>query len=111
MALTSHDSQLANLPLTTSPLTLQAQVNLYAALAFLQQGGQGSLTGGGASYLLDFGNVLQNTPEQAVLAFLNNNPLINPKGISKTGSMQGQIVLAPEGPMDFANLFVREPKK
>jgi hypothetical protein len=75
LALASHDSQLADFPLSTSPLTLQAQVNLYAALAFLQQGGQGSLSGSGSSFVLDFGNVLQNTPEQALLAILNDNPL------------------------------------
>jgi hypothetical protein len=39
----SHDSQLADLQLAASLLSLQAQVNNYAALAFLRQGGQGSL--------------------------------------------------------------------
>ena len=49
LALASHDSQLADLSLATSPLSLSAQVNHYAALAFLKQtGGDGSLTGGGS---------------------------------------------------------------
>ena len=76
LALASHDSQLTDLALATSPLTLEAQVNNYAALAFVKQGGQGSLSGGGTSYNLDFGDVLQNSASpQAVLAFLNDNPL------------------------------------
>ena len=76
LALASHDSQLADMPLVTSPLTLAAQVNNYAALAFQQTGGQGSLSGGGTSYDLDFGNVLQNSPTpEALLSFLNDNPL------------------------------------
>jgi hypothetical protein len=76
LALASHDVQLADLPLSTSPLALQGQVNHYAALAFQQQGGQGGLTGGGNAFNLDFGNVLQGslTPE-GLLAFLNNNLL------------------------------------
>jgi hypothetical protein len=40
--------------------------------------------------------------------FLNGNPLINPKSNSQSGPTEGKIVLAPEGAMDFANLFVRE---
>jgi len=75
--LASHDSQLADLPLATSPLSLQAQVNNYAALSFLEQGGQGSLSGAGNSFLLDFGNVLQNSSQQALLAIFNDNPLID----------------------------------
>jgi hypothetical protein len=43
--------------------------------------------------------------------FLGGRALINPKSISKTGPQHGKIVLAPEGPMDFANLFVRELAK
>ena len=43
--------------------------------------------------------------------FLNGNALINPKGNSNAGPKMGHIVLAPEGPMDFANLFVRELDK
>ncbi len=75
LSLASHDADLSDLSLTTNPLALMAQVNLYAALAFLQQGGQGSLTGGGNSFVLDFGNVLQNSSQEALLAFLNDNPL------------------------------------
>jgi hypothetical protein len=74
--LASHDAQLADLPLSTSPLSLQGQVNNYAALAFLHQGEQGSLTGGASAFDLDFGTLLQGSPTpQALLAFLNDNPL------------------------------------
>jgi hypothetical protein len=76
LALASHDAQLADLPLSTSALALQGQVNNYAALAFLHQGGQGSLTGGASAFDVDFGTVLQGSPTpQALLAFLNDNPL------------------------------------
>jgi hypothetical protein len=76
LALASHDADLADLPLTTNQLSVKAQVNFYAALAFLKQGGQGSLTGGGSSFDLDFGSVLQgSSPQQALLAFFNDNPL------------------------------------
>jgi len=92
LALASHDADLADLALTTNPLSLKAQVNLYAALAFLKQGGQGSLTGGGSSFDLDFGSVLQgSSPQQALLAFLNDNPLAAQAFtdlLSSTGSVQ-----------------------
>jgi hypothetical protein len=74
-SLASHDSQLADLPLATNPLDLQAQVNNYAALAFVKEGGKGTLTGGGSAYTLDFGTVAGGTSPEAMLAFLNNNPL------------------------------------
>ena len=74
--LSSHDSQLADLSLATSPLSLNAQVNLFAKLALEQTGGDGKLTGGGTSYDLDFGNVVRGSPTQeALLAILNDNPL------------------------------------
>jgi hypothetical protein len=92
LALASHDADLADLALTTNPLSLKAQVNFYAALAFLKQGGQGSLTGGGTSFDLDFGSVLQgSSPQQALLAFLNDNPLAAQAFtdlLSSTGSVQ-----------------------
>ncbi|MGH7046064.1 MAG: beta strand repeat-containing protein [Stellaceae bacterium] len=74
--LASHDPDLADLALTTSPLSLKAQINNYASLAFGQTGGLGSLSGSGATYNLDFGNILQgSTSPQALLSILNDNPL------------------------------------
>ena len=91
LALASHDADLADLALTTNPVSLRAQVSFYAALAFLKQGGQAS-TGGGSSFDLDFGSVLQgSTPQQALLAFLNDNPLAAQAFtdlLSSTGSVQ-----------------------
>jgi hypothetical protein len=92
LALASHDAQLADLPLATSPLSLNAQINHYAALAFLQQGGQGSLSGNASTgFDLDFGSVLQGSPtQQALLAFLNDNPLADQLFtdlLSSTGSI------------------------
>jgi hypothetical protein len=56
-------------------MSIIGQVNLFAALGFLQQGGQGSLSGGGTSFDLDFGDVLQGSSQEAMLAILNDNPL------------------------------------
>jgi hypothetical protein len=76
LSLASHDADLADLPLTTAPLALNAQVNNFAKLAFLKSGGDGTLTGGGTAFDLDFGTVLQGSPtKEALLAFLNDNPL------------------------------------
>jgi hypothetical protein len=76
LALASHDADLADLPLSTNPVSLKAQVNRYAALGFAQQGGPGGLSGGGNAFDLDFGNVAQGSPSQdALLAILNDNPL------------------------------------
>jgi hypothetical protein len=73
LALASHDADLADLPLTTSPLSLNAQVNRFADLSFLKEGGDGALSD---SFVLDFGNVLQGSGiREAMLAMLNNNPL------------------------------------
>jgi len=74
LALASHNADLTDLPLSTTPLSLNAQVNLFAALGFLQQGGQGSLTGSGTSFDLDFGDVPQGSSQGALLAILNENP-------------------------------------
>ncbi len=76
LALASHDPDLADMALATSPLSLKAQINNYAALAFVKRGGGGNLSGGGTSWDLDFGDVLQNAASpQSLLAFLNANPL------------------------------------
>src|SRR4029077_4347817 len=73
LALASHDADLADLPLTTSPLSLNAQVNNFAALSLLKEGGDGTLSD---SFDLNFGNVaLGSGTEEAMLAILNNHPL------------------------------------
>jgi PEP-CTERM motif len=70
LALASHDADLA---LTTSPLSLRAQVNRFAALGFLKQGGDGTLSD---SFVPDFGNVVQGSGTlEALLAMFNDNPL------------------------------------
>ena len=73
LALASHDADLADLALSTGPLALNAQVNRFAALAFLKQGGDGALSD---SFVLDFGDLLQGSgTREALLAMMNNNPL------------------------------------
>jgi hypothetical protein len=73
LALASHDADLADLSLATSPPWLKAQVNNYAALALLKDGGDGTLS---RSFDLDFGGVaLGSGTEEALLAILNNLPL------------------------------------
>jgi hypothetical protein len=71
LALASHDADLADLPLTTGPLSLNAQVNRFAALGFLKEGGDGALSD---SFVLDFGNVLPGSSQEAMLAMLNDIP-------------------------------------
>ena len=57
-------------------LSITGQINNYAKLALLKEGGDGILSGGGTSYTLDFGNVSQgSSPLEAMLAILNDNPL------------------------------------
>jgi hypothetical protein len=51
---------------------IAGQVNLFAALAFLKEGGDGTLSDG---FVLDFGNVAQGSSQEALLAILNDNPL------------------------------------
>jgi hypothetical protein len=64
-----------NVPEQTVSFSAGSQINLFAALAFLKEGGQGSLSGGGTSFDLDFGNVPQGSSQDAMLAILNDNPL------------------------------------
>jgi hypothetical protein len=61
LALASHDSQLADIALTTSGVQLSAQVNNYAVAGFGKQGGDGALTNAGTSYVLNFGSVSQGS--------------------------------------------------
>ncbi|HLI14159.1 MAG TPA: choice-of-anchor D domain-containing protein [Alphaproteobacteria bacterium] len=76
LALASHDPDLSDLALTTGPISLSAQVNNYAKLGFLKSSGDGTLSGGGSAFTLDFGTLLQHsTSKLADLAFLNDNPL------------------------------------
>ena len=76
LALASHDTDLADLALVTAPVQLDAQINNYAKLGFLNTGGIGNLSGGGNMFTLDFGTLLLNSgTQQTHLSFLNDNPL------------------------------------
>ncbi len=71
LTLASHDSDLADLALTTSPVTLSATVNNYAAVG-LASTTRGSLTGGGSAYTLNLGTLTQGSGLiSAALAALN----------------------------------------
>jgi hypothetical protein len=56
----------------TMSFSSDSQVNLFAKLAFLKEGGDGTLSD---SSVLDFGNVAQGSSQEALLAILNDNPL------------------------------------
>ncbi len=56
-------------------LSITGQINRYAALAFLKEGGQGILSGSGNSFVLDFGDVARGSSQEAMLAIFNDNPL------------------------------------
>ena len=73
LSLTSHDSQLADAPVTTTPIALAGQVNNYAQSAFLKTGGDGTFTQTGSAYKLDFGTLIRgfSPPETTDLAVAN----------------------------------------
>ena len=70
-------------------MAINGQINLFAALAFLKQGGDGALSD---SFVLDFGDVLQGSgTREALLAMLNDNPLADQLFtdlLSSTGTVQ-----------------------
>jgi hypothetical protein len=61
LALKSHNPDLADVSLATTPEALSAQINNYAKGAVKDTGGAGTLSGSGASYLLDFGTISQGS--------------------------------------------------
>ena len=61
LALTSHDSDLADIGVAAGPVSLGATVNNYAVSGFGRSGGAGSFSGLGNSYTLDFGTVATGT--------------------------------------------------
>jgi hypothetical protein len=66
----------SNVPEQTMSFSASSQINLFAALAFLKEGGQGSLSGDPTDgFVLNFGDVAQNSSQEAMLAILNDNPL------------------------------------
>ncbi|MBS0326997.1 MAG: choice-of-anchor D domain-containing protein [Proteobacteria bacterium] len=85
LALASHDADLADLALTTSPITLSAQVNNYACAAFGFASGSGGVSGSSScpndgsqsgSYTLDLGNLIVGSGSfTGVLNLLNDTPL------------------------------------
>jgi len=60
LALSSHNADMADLPLATTAVALSATVNNYANPVYNRVTGDGTLSGGGLSYTLDFGEVVQN---------------------------------------------------
>jgi len=84
----------ANVPEQTLSFATGSQVNLFAVLAFLKEGGQGSLSRGMNSFDLDFGNVAKGSSQEALLAFLNDNPLAD-QAFTDLLSSTGTIVPPP----------------
>jgi hypothetical protein len=73
--LSSHNPDMADLPLTTSAIDLIAQVNNYANPVFDKVSGDGSFShqAGSLTYELDFGTLLLNSGlDSAALRVLNN---------------------------------------
>ncbi|MGC9271310.1 choice-of-anchor D domain-containing protein, partial [Acidiphilium sp.] len=61
LALNSHDASLADLALSTSPVSLSAQIDNYAVAAFGKSGGAGSFSGTGNAFTLNFGSLVQGS--------------------------------------------------
>jgi hypothetical protein len=73
LALSSRNADMADLPLATSAIALRAQVNNYANPVYNLVTGDGTLSGSGFSFTLDFGEVVQNAAaETATLRLLNS---------------------------------------
>lgn len=69
----SSNPDLADLLLDSTDVILSAQVNNYANPVFEKTGGAGSLSGGGVSFDLDFGNLLLGgSTVNALLAVVND---------------------------------------
>jgi hypothetical protein len=73
LALSSHDSDLADVGLTSGPVSLTGTVNNFAVAGFKQLSGSGAFSGSGQSYTLDLGTYTQNTGSvNTLLAALND---------------------------------------
>jgi hypothetical protein len=71
LTLASHDSDLADVALTTGPVSLNAQVNNYAAIG-LANATKGTLSGGGSAYTLNLGTLTKgSSPITAAIDALN----------------------------------------
>lgn len=86
--LASQNSEMANLALENQSVALTAQVNNYANASFADYSGKGSLTGSGATYVLDFGQIKQGTG-----SVIGNFSVMNSGGsASYTDLMNGTFV-------------------
>jgi PEP-CTERM motif-containing protein len=89
LSLASHDADLADLPLVTSPIALQAQVNNFADAVFSKIGGSGSFTSSGLSYVLDLGTILSDAAPLSTNLALANALLGGPQDV-----LDGSFTLA-----------------
>jgi hypothetical protein len=72
VAFTSQNAEMADLALGNGTVGLLAQVNNLAAGSFAKASGNGSFSGGGVSYVLDFGSFVQGSSSLAAnLSLLN----------------------------------------
>ena len=73
LALNSHDSDLADVALSTAPVSFSGTVNNYAVAAFKKDSGSGTFSGSGQSYTLNLGTYTQNSGSvSTLLAALND---------------------------------------
>ncbi|MGH7102870.1 MAG: beta strand repeat-containing protein, partial [Acetobacteraceae bacterium] len=70
--LASHDTELADLAVDTAPITMMATVNNYAVAALGQTSGDGTFSGGGSAYSLDFGTILLGSGSKSTDLFAEN---------------------------------------
>ena len=79
LSLASHDSELSDLAIATSAISVNAQVNNYASLVFGQTGGSGSLVKNSASaFTLNFGEITQTPGTETANLDITNCPGCDP---------------------------------
>ncbi len=85
----SHDSQLSDLSLGSTTVSVSGQVNNYANATFALDSGSGSLSKSGSSYVLNLGNLTQGASIASLLSLVNQvaGPADDLEGSFATGTL------------------------
>jgi hypothetical protein len=105
--LNSHNDDMSDIAALATDLLLTAQVNELASPEYQQQSGDGSLSGGGLSFVFDFGDILEGSTTllDASLALLNEQLVaVDPgTGIIAQDNLDGAFGIPVSSVFDFSN--------